>query len=846
MVSGSVTRNVGQVSTAEVVLRNRFRKWLKDPQNKQSIFLPMDMITIWLERVGGHPIQVFTGYLDSVPYYQAYPGNCTLQATCTLKKIALSWFDPGLTFFQNIVNDLGWVIDPTTGEAQPGPGKLRISGNDPSKAINDTGFAQLLYEFMVQICNWNPNNVYISNLPPTLPRKAAELYKKINATTDHDLVLLEQLLQQVMGVTFTPDSQSGGALTSTIERTVKVVKKQADNYNIHLLPLLAAGQVLTGFDAKYHTHYIDDPKTWGYGLFGARPTLVERGSQGAIYQEGGTIQGRPIKDLADPSTAAELFCRKLKSVDPKGELHKQANSGSAKAIKQWIELASGRTLTVADFDASLSIAQSWTKTFNTNSGQKNATTVINSKVQSVKHLTWQDSDITDLMNAVERKVYTTQYSGKINKELAPYYFFARNNHPQIELCKRWTSDPTILVLSTSKGTSGGEGLNMVFDSMKNKTAPSLVIRKVQFDHSGVGQGPGYLVHGRQSNGSQHAKSLYDDMPSNSVLIQVQPGAPYPLWDGQKSSDAIIGVQQKNPDPSAKKSFEDNGLSFQDFGKLSLDAAFTAQFAFPVNYIESQFLTGEKALMNDISCLDAVQQFCASSMRAFMSLPNGKFLAFYPDYFGAHGRKPYWQIYDIEILNMGVQLNDEALATHVYVVGDTFSFQDSNLEAFNYIASRGVATLTQASILESLIVPINQHKFGAGEKESAWGRLKDAYAFLQHYGARPYKEDQPLIRNTFYEFLYAWQRFEQKWAQTFNTQVQFTFQPEVMAGGIIEFPQHNLQMFVESVTHTWDYTGGFFTEAVLSSPAAVKDNGLGVGALPGFALAGGVNSVGVGT
>ena len=100
----------------------------------------------------------------------------------------------------------------------------------------------------------------------------------------------------------------------------------------------------------------------------------------------------------------------------------------------------------------------------------------------------------------------------------------------------------------------------------------------------------------------------------------------------------------------------------------------------------------------------------------------------------------------------------------------------------------------------------------------------------------------MIRNTFYEFLLAWQRFMQLWSQQFATTVTFTFQPEVMAGGLIEFPEHEIQMFCESVTHDWDYESGFQTSAVMTAPALIK-GATDVQHMPGFALGGGVNTVG---
>jgi hypothetical protein len=49
--------------------------------------------------------------------------------------------------------------------------------------------------------------------------------------------------------------------------------------------------------------------------------------------------------------------------------------------------------------------------------------------------------------------------------------------------------------------------------------------------------------------------------------------------------------------------------------------------------ESTLLGGEKSLMNDKPLLPFVQQLCNASLRHFQSLPDGRFYAFFPDYFG---------------------------------------------------------------------------------------------------------------------------------------------------------------------------------------------------------------------
>jgi hypothetical protein len=49
-------------------------------------------------------------------------------------------------------------------------------------------------------------------------------------------------------------------------------------------------------------------------------------------------------------------------------------------------------------------------------------------------------------------------------------------------------------------------------------------------------------------------------------------------------------------------------------------------------------------------------------------------------------------------------------------------------------------------------------------------------------------------------------------------------PEIFPGGKVAFPDHGLQMYVSSVTHSWSYEeGGFTTQAVLTAPSALPGN-----------------------
>src|SRR5208283_4037337 len=100
---------------------------------------------------------------------------------------------------------------------------------------------------------------------------------------------------------------------------------------------------------------------------------------------------------------------------------------------------------------------------------------------------------------------------------------------------------------------------------------------------------------------------------------------------------------------------------------------------------------------------------------------------------------------------------------------------------------------------------------------------EAVEFLKRYGPRVLREEVPLVTSTIYECLLAYQQFLVGWSRQFITPFTFTFMPELFPGGKVGFPEHGLQMYIESVTHTWDTTNGYSTVANLTAPSVLIAN-----------------------
>lgn len=77
----------------------------------------------------------------------------------------------------------------------------------------------------------------------------------------------------------------------------------------------------------------------------------------------------------------------------------------------------------------------------------------------------------------------------------------------------------------------------------------------------------------------------------------------------------------------------------------------------------------------------------------------------------------------------------------------------------------------------------------------------------------------MVRSPIFEMLLAYQQFMFAWSNQFKTPFTFTFMPELFPGGKVGFPDHGIQMYINDVSHSWDFAeGGFTTTAQLSAPS----------------------------
>jgi len=232
---------------------------------------------------------------------------------------------------------------------------------------------------------------------------------------------------------------------------------------------------------------------------------------------------------------------------------------------------------------------------------------------------------------------------------------------------------------------------------------------------------------------------------------------------------------------------------------------------------SQLYRGDLAPVNDQQLINTVQAIVTASLRSFMSGPDGSFIAFFPDYFGIYGGENNYKLTleDIELVDFKIDVNDDELATDVFVTGQLPDPTGvTPIAEAQWINSNGVVNIRQGSAMALIL----------GDEFADKSNF-DPDAFYARFGLRPLKAQYQSVSSHLLEYLQALTLFQRKWAAQYRTQVSFTFMPELYPGMRILIKSHNVTVFVEEVVHTGSFETGFQTTATISSPAAVNGGGI---------------------
>jgi hypothetical protein len=211
VVTCQVDRKMNQVSNATVTFRNPNKVFTDhhyfDPITKKNVigpmFHPMDPITIFMTRLESREIQVFTGYCDTTPYLQLFPGPVTIEASCTLKRLQYTYWDPGLPFVWEFLANHGWQISTQFGEgivnANAEAARAGKDFGENAFRTDDSGIGKLLYAVLNEVGNWDDSTIYIEHLPKEIVPLVANMFDQFKIDgeqANHDFIAM---LHKIIG-----------------------------------------------------------------------------------------------------------------------------------------------------------------------------------------------------------------------------------------------------------------------------------------------------------------------------------------------------------------------------------------------------------------------------------------------------------------------------------------------------------------------------------------------------------------------------------------------------------------------------------------------------------------------
>lgn len=861
VTAGSITRRIDQVSSANVTLRNPnkiFTAHVGQNGIARPLFTPMDPITIFLQRARDRPVRVFTGFLDQTPYLQLYPGTVQIKASCTLKRLLYTYFDPALPYTSTFLTTYGWT-PLGDGSAVSGDAYnewLELDKLDPlaapqEKSGKDGSLANLLYATLKHIGHWNTNDIYVEALPENVFSRITSLAEEFARDNEESKTKFNELLKKLAG------SSSYGNQGGSPSFDGSLPPGGGTEIQASVFAPGDAGGTFACAGTKFPGGEIPGGSPPPPGLYYAElSTPAGAGNWNAMGRIFGSSSKDPFGGVA-PAQAARITYNGKSVIARKAD---RGNGGQSQPkIDLWYTTAAALGFDgVGKVKVELLTEDQVKQLENDPAGLGgDLPGGMPTDTTGGRRTTAPDSTTRSTTKGGQSKDTSSDASG--GKWTYPLSKKADSVGTVADHMSRplgnWQSDNAVDMM-----VAAGTKWHAVEDG---KISSSMGYG----ESSGAGTVYGYRLHLEGKSGNvyfyQHGASNIapqgSEVKKGDVIGEVgsfNNGIPTHLHFAAQpptNPEVIItgaAITSGGADTTSSGAGGSGGAG--DAVSSALGATFFGQIEWPsmMEMAEATMLSGDKSLMNDKPLLPFVQQLCNASLRNFQSLPDGRFHAFFPDYFGEYNaHPPYWEIDDIEVLDGGVDLSDESLVTHMYVVGDTINPTGQGTPfVMRAIGSSGVVTVFNMFMADSVLNREDQRKRNAkgaltkGSKDekvvdpAGIGILLDdqeVINFLQRYGVRPLVEDMPFIRSPYYEMFLAFQKFLLAWSRQFATPFSFTFMPEVYPGGKVGFPNHGLQMYIEEVAHNWDYESGFTTTATLSAPSVYRtgDNESAVKLLP---------------
>jgi len=858
VVRGTLLRAENSASTFVCELANKSGQYTKDG----GLFNRMDRITVYMKRVNW--VQVFSGYLDTVPFAQMWAGNVNIKATCTLKRLLYTYWNPNLAQSRIIFNQMNIA-----------PGGVDIQG----RTSLDAGLGDLLGNLICWVGGWSPQNVHIQDFPLTffaaLEQEFLKVDRNADATArDFKTMLLgydhspgpgsaagmktlstgpglgpqvvdpagfrQQIIKAVDDLGMGPktkdiqDAYGIQEYSATGQATEEAAVAQALQQNAALGQRMQS-QARTTDAAILAFACVYAESAWMMLANAAVPDSLNFPNQGLSpdHDSIGLFQQRnqgwgTVAQRMNAYASAVMFLDALAKVsgwdnmDPAEAIARvQINRDGAATYRPFIAVATQEVQAIRAGQGKFtpqSIAGIGTSSIESLTTGQSVMGAVGSAINGVPGVVQNNPAPGALPVAMPGKP-VPDAQGAVNASVTtigqPY--IAGGN----SLGEGFDGPGLIHYLYNTIGRDVGRTVSQQTTNAREKV-PSLALAQ-----------PGDVL---EINGGQHVAMV--TTPAGATIVDAQPGIGVKAGPIYFNPAEITGIYRYTdwggPDPTAPfnpvagpgmpmgTGYVGGAGSAGSTGQQEPIARNLFSYVFtPQSFAPTvaDLFTGQKSFIDCEPLIQETQAVCRSGLRNFCSAPNGDFIAYYPDYFGVDGKPISMTIEDIEMKDVRINLSDDAMTTHVYVAGDLSQVGETT-QALAWLSSSGVATVENETLYQRLrrVVP------GGGENING-------EAVLQKYGVRPLQLEFSSLGDNKLEFLVACQLFMQKWAEQYETTASFTFMPELFPGMRVALGNTGIAVYVSDVTHNFDWEEGFSTTAKIMAPSSTNGGQVVNGFIP---------------
>lgn len=840
LINGTMVRRSDGVSTFDFQINNPQRVY-------DNVFYPNDRIVVLMKRLTW--MRTYTGLLNSVPLFSAWPRPVTIRSSCSLKRLQYWYWDPyAPDSIQMLLNAEGPTMQTVTGQPN--------AAEDHQANDMQWGITNMVLTVLNNVVGWGPSKVHIAQIPPNWYNVAVKIARSVAQATDQADTAAQSYLDQ-LGATANigGDTVLGGvaAANSAIKAgdygSVRLTQAQCNNaYTIYQV---AASRGL--------------PQRAGLlGIMCAMQESTLRNLTTGDRDSVGLFQQRPsqgwgtVAQIMNPVYSAGKFYDMLAQVPgwqkmaPTVAIQAVQRSGFPGAYAQWQTMAQAIVGAIQKSTPAKGYENPGGPSNGTGTGTPNGSSGADNDGSRIAayavNLVKQYPNIPYAQSTPR----TMAYAQSIPPPAQDCSLFAGEIFNKVTGKTCWNGTPVVSTIDAWCAAHGGKRIS-VSDAMN--TPGAFLIRTATHIEICVGDGK-HTVGSR--NPRTHASVLQIDQSwyDHGLLV---PGVSYKKYGMAPliGSDGGTGGSSTGVTTLAGQSTLTQYSSTSNYNPANpIDSLFGAAMWSPqldsdqINLASG--LSGVRALMNDQPLLPYITNMMNTSMRSLSSAPNGDLIAWFPDYYGQWEQAAIMVVQPIELMDFTIDWSDDSMVTHMFTTvsqpgaamldATTGQWADPGIYPNGTADELGMRVFTTG--IASIDIPAMMNViFGIDATE------QEAQDFAEYiytrFGARPAYEEVPGLTGPTAELFSAVFKFMLYWGYQYNADIPLTFMPELWPGMLLQIPEFSFQCYVTTVTHTFDLSqgGGFYTTVNVAAPARL-DNGQG-GIFMGLPEAGGFRPTGGG-